>query len=57
MDKTAAFFADEDVPRARVALLLRHFSRLDDDREPWRVVYPLSRARIRKPACRAACPA
>jgi hypothetical protein len=42
MDKTAGFFADEDVPRARVALLLKHFSRLDDYREPWRVVYPLS---------------
>ena len=28
-------------PRARVALLLRHFSELDDEREPWRVMYPL----------------
>src|SRR5271168_2384326 len=42
MDKTADFLADEDLPKARVALLLKHFSRLDDDREPWRVVYPLS---------------
>jgi hypothetical protein len=42
MGKTADFFADEDVPRARVALLLEHFSRLEDDREPWRIVYPLS---------------
>ena len=42
MGKTADFFADEDLPRARVALLLEHFSRLDDDREPWRIVYPLS---------------
>src|SRR5277367_453755 len=42
MDKTADFLADEDVPRARVALLLEHFSRLEDDREPWRIVYPLS---------------
>ena len=25
-----------------MALLLEHFSRLDDDREPWRIVYPLS---------------
>lgn len=33
---------DEEAPRARLALLLDHFSRLDDDREPWRVVYPLS---------------
>src|SRR5271156_141854 len=42
MGETADFFADEDVPRARVALLLEHFSRLEDDREPWRIVYPLS---------------
>jgi predicted transposase YbfD/YdcC len=41
MDDTADFFADEDVPRARVALLLKHFSKLSDDREPWRIVYPL----------------
>jgi hypothetical protein len=41
MGKTADFFADEDVPRA-LALLLEHFSRLEDDREPWRIVYPLS---------------
>ncbi len=32
---------DEDVPRARVAVLLRHFAELDDCREPWRVMYPL----------------
>src|SRR5271156_3338607 len=42
MDKTSDFLADEDEPRARVALLLKHFSRLDDDRQPWRIVYPLS---------------
>lgn len=34
--------ADEMVPRSRLALLLEHFSRLDDEREPWRVMYPLS---------------
>jgi predicted transposase YbfD/YdcC len=28
-------------PRARLALLLEHFSELDDEREPWRVLYPL----------------
>jgi len=33
---------DEEVPRARVALLLKHFSELGDDREPWRVMYPLN---------------
>ena len=32
---------DEEVPRARLRLLLKHFSALDDAREPWRVVYPL----------------
>jgi predicted transposase YbfD/YdcC len=42
MQDTIGFFADEEVPRARVALLLKHFSRLSDDREPWRVVYPLA---------------
>lgn len=33
---------DEEAPRARLALLLKHFSQIDDDREPWRVMYPLS---------------
>ena len=28
-------------PRARLTLLLQHFSELKDDREPWRIVYPL----------------
>ena len=42
MQDTSGFFADEEVPRARVALLLKHFSRLSDEREPWRVVYPLA---------------
>jgi len=32
---------DEEVPRARLAVLLKHFSEVGDDREPWRVVYPL----------------
>jgi predicted transposase YbfD/YdcC len=32
---------DEELPRARLGLLLRHFSGLDDEREPWRVMYPL----------------
>ena len=42
MNDTTDFFADEDVPRARVALLLKHFSNLADEREPWRVAYPLA---------------
>src|SRR5450432_3043139 len=33
---------DEAMPRAQLGLLLEHFSRLDDEREPWRVMYPLS---------------
>jgi len=42
MDGTTDFFGDEDVPRARIALLLKHFSRLSDEREPWRILYPLA---------------
>src|SRR5215472_7289616 len=34
--------ADEEVSRDRLALLLEHFSKLSDEREPWRVVYPLA---------------
>ncbi len=32
---------DNESPRARLALLLKHFSELDDDREAWRVLYPI----------------
>src|ERR1700686_3325937 len=32
---------DGEVPRGRLALLLRPFSELKDNREPWRIVYPL----------------
>ena len=35
-------FADEDAPRARLTLLLEHFSELSDDREPARIMYPLA---------------
>src|SRR5204862_3359815 len=41
MDMLAATILEEETPRARVALLLKHFSVLKDDREPWRVVFPL----------------
>jgi len=34
--------ADEEVSRDRLALLLEHFSKLSDEREPWRVMYPLA---------------
>jgi len=33
---------DEELPRARVALLLKHFSKLYDEREPRGGMYPLS---------------
>src|SRR5580704_7869150 len=32
----------DESPRARLAVLLEHFSELDDDREAWRVVYPIA---------------
>ena len=32
---------DEEMPRARLGLLLQHFSEIEDDREPWRIMYPL----------------
>lgn len=32
---------DEEFPKARLALLLKHFSELDDGREAWRVAYPI----------------
>jgi predicted transposase YbfD/YdcC len=41
MDIVTDAILDEEVPRARLGLLLKHFSELDDAREPWRVVYPL----------------
>lgn len=33
---------DESMPRARLALLLEHFSEITDDRDPWKVMYPLA---------------
>ena len=32
---------EDESPRARLALLLKHFSELKDDREAWRVLYPI----------------
>ena len=34
--------AGDEVPRDRLALLLAHFSKLSDERESWRVMYPLA---------------
>jgi len=42
MDDLVFKLADEEVPRDRLALLLEHFSKLSDEREPWRVMYPLA---------------
>src|ERR1039458_5790575 len=33
---------DDESQRARLAVLLKEFSQLDDEREPWRIVYPLA---------------
>src|SRR5919108_6190019 len=32
----------EETPRDRLALLLKHFSEIADEREPWRVAYPMA---------------
>ena len=32
---------DDELPRSRLAVLLKHFSEIEDGREPWRVAYPL----------------
>jgi predicted transposase YbfD/YdcC len=37
-----AMMFDELTPRSRVAVLLKEFSQIDDDREPWRVAFPLA---------------
>jgi predicted transposase YbfD/YdcC len=42
MDDLVLKLAHEEVARDRVALLLEHFSELSDERESWRVMYPLS---------------
>ena len=41
MDDVSILFADEDAPRASLALLLKHFSELADEREPGRIMYRL----------------
>src|ERR1700674_4467019 len=41
MDAFTETILDEETPRARLALLLKHFSRLDAAGEPGRVLYPL----------------
>src|ERR1700716_1685965 len=41
MHDLSIMFVDQDVPRARLGMLLEHFSELSDDREPGRIMYPL----------------
>jgi hypothetical protein len=41
MDIFTATSWDDEFPKARVALLLEHFSELSDDRESQRIMYPL----------------
>lgn len=42
MAAAVVMMGDEEVPRDRLALLLDHFSEIKDEREPWRVAYPLN---------------
>ncbi len=42
MSDMSDLLAADEMLRSRLAVFLTHFSRLDDDREPWRVMYPLS---------------
>jgi predicted transposase YbfD/YdcC len=55
MAATADTLLDEEMPRARVALLLKHFSELGDDREPWRVMYPLKEVLLLVTCATIAC--
>ena len=32
---------DDEFPQARLAVLLEHFAELNDEREAWRVAYPI----------------
>jgi hypothetical protein len=44
MDSVTETILDEEVPQARLGLLLKHFSQLDDAREPWRGGLPAGRS-------------
>ena len=46
MDDVVIRLVDEQVPRDRLAVLLKHFSKLSDERELWRVMYPLVPASV-----------
>jgi hypothetical protein len=32
---------DEELPRSRLAVLLKHFSQIEDGRQSWRVAFPI----------------
>lgn len=42
MGDMSDLLVDDEMSRLRLAVLLVHFSRLDDDREPWRVIVSAS---------------
>ena len=42
METTLETMLGEELPRSRLAVLLKHFSTIADDREPWRVAFPLA---------------
>jgi hypothetical protein len=42
MHDLSIMVADEDTPRARLALFLENFSELSDDLEPGQIMYPLT---------------
>ncbi len=50
MSDLADFLGSGEAPRARVAVLLKHFAALADEREAWRIVYPLHEVLL-LPAC------
>jgi hypothetical protein len=33
---------DEELPRSRLGVLLKHFSQIEDGRQSWRVAFPLA---------------
>jgi predicted transposase YbfD/YdcC len=41
-DSAASALLDDKMPRDCLALLLKHFSEIPDEREAWRVLYPLA---------------
>jgi predicted transposase YbfD/YdcC len=42
MERSVTLLFDEETPRSRVAVLLKEFAKIDDDRDPWQVRFPLA---------------